>query len=204
MLPCGGVADLPGGKECTQKSKVTTCSVVRGIVERSLVEFTASLKVMNRRLQWLGHVARMQDQRIPKACLFGWLPQPRPQGGPRRRWRDVIRKDLKEIELPEERWFEATTTSRQGWRTIYKEGLEKLSSRSHPSRANQQTNEIVCAVCSRSFRRESDRKRHKCTTERSKPVCEQRGAVQCQACSKWFRSRGGLSVHTCRPDQAGV
>ena len=28
MLPCGGVADLPGGKECTQKSKVTTCREV--------------------------------------------------------------------------------------------------------------------------------------------------------------------------------
>ena len=44
------------------------------------------------------------------------------------------------------------------------------------------------------FRREGDKKRHKCVLERSKPVSEQSGALQC---SRWFRSRGGLSVHCC-------
>ena len=57
----------------------------------------------------------------------------------------------------------------------------------------------VCEVCSRTFRRESDKKRHKCLAERQKPVSEQRGSVQCLQCKKWFRSRGGLAVHTCRP-----
>ena len=35
---------------------------------------------------------------------------------------------------------------------------------------------VVCGVCGRAFRREGDNKRHKCIRERSKPVCEQRGA----------------------------
>ena len=57
----------------------------------------------------------------------------------------------------------------------------------------------VCEVCSRRFRRGSDKKRHKCMSEREKPVCEQHGATQCTVCSRWFGSRGGLPVHTCRP-----
>ena len=31
--------------------------------------------VTARRLRWLGHVARMDEDRIPKRMLFGWLPQ---------------------------------------------------------------------------------------------------------------------------------
>ena len=40
-----------------------------------------------------------------------------------------------------------------------------------------------------------DLKRHKCLYERSKPVQEQRGALQCVTCMRWFKSAGGLSVH---------
>ena len=57
---------------------------------------------------------------------------------------------------------------------------------------------FVCEVCARKFRRESDKKRHKCLAERQKPISEQRGAVRCQQCHSWFRSRGGLTVHRCR------
>ena len=32
--------------------------------------------------------------------------------------------------------------------------------------------DVVCEVCSRSFRREGDKKRHKCVAERQKPVSE--------------------------------
>ena len=60
-------------------------------------EETAAEKVRKRRLEWLGHVARMPDDRIPKTTLFSWLPQACPRCGPRRRWRDVIRRDLKDI-----------------------------------------------------------------------------------------------------------
>ena len=63
--------------------------------------------------------------------------------------------------------------------------------------------DVVCEVCSRSFRREGDKKGHKCVTEREKPVSEQRGAAQCLQCMKWFKSRGGLALHKCVPSRPG-
>ena len=39
-------------------------------------------KVKKRRLEWLGHLARMPYHRLPKCLLFDWLPQSRPRGGP--------------------------------------------------------------------------------------------------------------------------
>ena len=58
--------------------------------------------------------------------------------------------------------------------------------------------DVVCGVCSRSFRREGDKKRHKCVAEREKPVSEQR-----MQCMKWFKSRGGLALHKCVPSRPG-
>lgn len=152
-------------------------------------------KVRKRRLEWLGHVARMPDDRLPKTMLFGWLPQPRPRCGPRKRWRDVVRKDLKEVGLEENEWYREATRSRAGWRAMYRDGLE-LSRESRTVEASVAVRDVVCEVCSR---RESDKKRHKCLAERQKPISEQRGAVQCQQCYSWFRTSGGLAVHRCRP-----
>ena len=76
---------------------------------------TAADKVAKRRLEWLSHLARMPNHRIAKRMLFGWLPQPHPQCGLRKRWRDVICKDLKDIEGDEGEWYEEATTCRATW-----------------------------------------------------------------------------------------
>ena len=34
--------------------------------------------VAAKRLHWAEHVARMEDCRLPKRFMFGWLPQKRP------------------------------------------------------------------------------------------------------------------------------
>ena len=52
--------------------------------------------------------------------------------------------------------------------------------------ATEAVRDVVCEVCSRKFRREGDKKRHKCVAERRKPVWEQRGAVQCGECLARF------------------
>lgn len=154
---------------------------------------------MSRRLMWLGHLARMPEHRIPKSVLFGWLSQPRPQGGPRRRWRDVIRKDLKEMKISEEDWYEEARQSRARWRAMCWIGIEEFREAQQSRSQSSSVRNVVCDECGRAFRRESDKKRHKCLDERRKPVSQQKGAVQCGTCRKWFKSRGGLTVHACRP-----
>jgi len=157
---------------------------------------TMDTKIAKRRLEWLGHVARMPDHRMPKMSLFGWLPQTRPPGGPRKRWRDVIRRDLQAICIPEEEWYK-TALSRERWSTTY-QGLQNDPSQQEHAEQSQQPHQVKCLTCNRCFHRESDKKRHKCLSERAKPIQEQRGAVHCTVCQRWFRSKGGLKVHKCR------
>ena len=57
------------------------------------------------RLRWLGHVARMTDDRILKCLLFGELPASRPPHGPKKRWWDVIVSDLFAWGIPVSSWL---------------------------------------------------------------------------------------------------
>ncbi len=140
-----------------------------------------SRKVMRRRLEWLGHTARMPEHRIPKLMLFGWLPQPRPPGGPRRRWRDLIRRVLKAVGVREDRWFDDATESRAGWRTTYQRGMEEEPTQEQVTDQPPRHQPIRCDVCTRGFRRARDMARHKCIDERQNPISEQKGAVQSQS-----------------------
>ena len=149
-------------------------------------------KVMRRRLEWLGHVARMTEHRTPKMALFGWLPQSRPSGGPKKRWRDMIRQDLKDLGISESEWYKLAS-QRDCWRTIYRKGIEDQCHQQQ-LRSSQPQSHVLCEECGRSFHRAGDKARHKCIAERQKPCHEQRGAVQCSTCSRWFRSQGAVST----------
>jgi hypothetical protein len=72
--------------------------------------------IRRRRLQWLGHVHRMEQERIPKQAL-NWIPAgKRKRGRPRMNWTTTIKKDMECIGMT---WEEAETAAgdRAVWRS---------------------------------------------------------------------------------------
>ena len=60
---------------------------------------TINIKLIRQRMQWL---AQMPSHRIPKMCFCGWLSQ----GGPKKRWKDIIRKKIIDLNIPESCWYD--------------------------------------------------------------------------------------------------
>ena len=124
---------------------------------------------MTRRcLEWLEHLARMQDHRLPKICLFGWLSKTRPCSGPRRRWRDVVKRDLKSVEVTDGEWY-GDAQNRRKWREVWSHRLTE-NQQAQAAGLSRGEKTVVCTECKRYFRRESDKACHKCTAERRRPV----------------------------------
>ena len=61
--------------------------------------------IVLRTLRRLGHLARMDDHRLPKNILLGWLSKRRPAHGTKIRWRDQVKKDLKKFGIEVKGWF---------------------------------------------------------------------------------------------------
>ena len=66
---------------------------------------TIDTKLKHCRLEWLEHLSRMPDYHLPMICLFGWLSHSHPFCGPRRRWRDIIKDDLKSVGVSDGCWY---------------------------------------------------------------------------------------------------
>ncbi|KAI8521283.1 hypothetical protein Bbelb_010370 [Branchiostoma belcheri] len=78
-----------------------------------------------RRLRWLGHVCRMPDGRIPKDLLYSELASgTRARGRPHLRFKDVVKRDMKDMDIDINTW-ETLTTSRTLWRQTVKKGLQR-------------------------------------------------------------------------------
>eukprot|EP00117_Sycon_ciliatum_P028828 scpid28718/ scgid23083/ Putative uncharacterized transposon-derived protein F52C9.6 len=102
-------------------------------------------KVRRRRLQWLGHLARMDD-RIPRQLLFGALPSKRPPHGPRKRWKDPIKHDLTAVSIGMNEWLE-TADDRSEWRTRCQDGVYSVVC----SRIQPAVKPHLCMVCKTPF-----------------------------------------------------
>jgi hypothetical protein len=72
-----------------------------------------------RRLEWAGHIIRMEEERIPKKVLNGNFHATRPMGRPRTRWADVVQRDAQK--LLGTRGWRRKSTNRDEWRRLVRE-----------------------------------------------------------------------------------
>jgi len=68
-------------------------------------------------MRWAGHVARMGEERGLYRILVGKSEGRSPLGRPMRRWVDIIRTDLQEMECGYMDWI-GLAQDRDSWRTL--------------------------------------------------------------------------------------
>jgi hypothetical protein len=74
-------------------------------------------QVKSRRMRWVGHVARMGEERKVYKVLVGKSEGRRPLGRPRRRWEDGVRTHLTETGLGGVDWIRLSQ-DRDRWRAV--------------------------------------------------------------------------------------
>ena len=110
--------------------------------------------LVQRRLRWLGHVARMGDNRLPKQLLFEELLTVRPSHVPRLRWRDVVSRDIQRLGLDALNWYDVAQ-DRSRWHDL----CSTISSGGVPRGPSVVTGSFVCG-CGKTFGRSGDFTRH--------------------------------------------
>lgn len=70
--------------------------------------------LMQRRLNWAGHVYRMDFNRLPRKLLSSWVDHPRPRGRPQAHYGHGLARDLKKVGLNTSTWHEMAA-NRPAW-----------------------------------------------------------------------------------------
>ena len=77
-------------------------------------------------LRWAGHVARMEDSRMPKAVLSGDLKAgKRNRGAPKKWYKDQLKKTLSLADIPPNSWQKAAS-DRLTWRSTIRKASRKF------------------------------------------------------------------------------
>jgi hypothetical protein len=68
--------------------------------------------IKGQRISWLGHLERMEENRMPKMIFSQELGGPRRRGRPSKRWKEEVERDLHVLGV--RRWKELTTDRKNG------------------------------------------------------------------------------------------
>ena len=151
------------------------------------------------RLRWLGHIARMENSRLPKQLLFYELVRPRPRHGTKKRWRDVAVADLRVREI-EEKWYEMVQDRKKWSRMCKQRNASKrgacASNLANPDQSNPST--TYSCLCGCHFRRKGDLTRHQKFCDGSQQPQSRRQPVSTYECpcGRTFRRQGDLTRHS--------
>jgi len=78
------------------------CRIRRNDVLEAIIKGKNIVRFIKcQKIQWVGHIERMQDSAIPKKMLYGKLYATRRRGRPKMRWLDDVSTDLRKMEINE-------------------------------------------------------------------------------------------------------
>ena len=119
-------------------------------------------------LRWAGHVCRMANSRLPKAVFYSKLHHgKRSHGGPKLRFKDVLKRHLKKTGISHKTW-EEESAHRVKWQGLLRKAMSAVE--------EQRQQEYQLAHV----------RRHSAPTSSS---------FQCNNCHRYCRSRAGLIAH---------
>ena len=82
--------------------------------------------IQRRRLQWLGHLERMENSRLQKKLMVSKIAEgSRSQGGQKKRWHDLIYTDLKKLNIVDT--WKTEARNRNDWRKNIKSLSQKIN-----------------------------------------------------------------------------
>jgi hypothetical protein len=77
--------------------------------------------IKGQRIRWLGHLERVEEDRMPKKVFTQELEGTRRRERPRKGWREEVKRDLKVLRV--RRWTELMT-DRDKWRGIVRQAKD--------------------------------------------------------------------------------
>ena len=107
---CRRILDLVYDKEKENWRILSNKEIYASVKKSTIIE-----TVRSNRLNWFGHVERMEENRIPKRILYVNLGTTRLRGRPRNRWQGEVREDGRI--LGAEGWLEKVH-KREEWKKL--------------------------------------------------------------------------------------
>jgi len=74
-----------------------------------------SKMIKGQRISWLGHLERVEEDRMPKKIFTQELEGTRRRGRPRKRWKEEVERDLQVLGV---RWWRELVADRRKWKDI--------------------------------------------------------------------------------------
>ena len=102
--------------------------------------------LMQGRLHWLGHVHRMEPDRLPPEILYRELCDgARKVGRPLLRYKDIIKRDRKAVKINTNSW-EDTATNRDTWRLQIKTQVPGAEDNARMQAASKRAARKLCTT----------------------------------------------------------
>ena len=110
-------------------------------------------------------------------------------GEPRKRWRDVVKADLRNAVIDEDQWFDRANSSRARWHAVYRDILKVERGRT--------TTPFTTHLLSRVQEVFYERRRQKGGTSAQQSDRNQVGVAQYRVCNRWFQSHSLSALKDC-------